>query len=176
VRREFGQFVAAETRKSRKPIRRAAVLQGMRPVSPTRPTPPARCETARRRISEELDLELGRTGHLSLRLHLAGCPSCRLFRRELRKLTLALREAELETPQRGPRRFGRAYATSFRAGAAAATLATVAAAAVFAIGLPSAPHHPVEALPATQGMPVYVGLSPDEGMPATVAQIPHGVT
>jgi predicted anti-sigma-YlaC factor YlaD len=136
-------------------------------------SPAARCELARRRASEELDGELGRTAFLGLRVHLAVCPACRLFARELRSLTLVLREAGLEATAHRRARFDRARSAGLRSLAAATTLAALVTATVV---VDSAPTHSVKAFPALQEAPLHDAFSPPPGVLRTSrGRLPHGV-
>ena len=136
-------------------------------------SPAARCELARWRASAELDGELGRSAVLGLRAHLATCPACRSFARELRSLTLVLRDAGLEATAHRRARFDRARSAGLRPLAAAATAAALIIATLV---IDSAPTHSVKAFPALQAAPVHDVFSPPPGVLRTSrGRLPHGV-
>lgn len=106
------------------------------------------CHVLREQISAQLDGELDQLGKMRLRVHLATCADCRRFARELKSITLRLRQEELEVVS--PRK-RREWRTPLKLTASA--VVTLAAASVIAIGLTNgtANHdRPVLTSPGTQ--------------------------
>jgi anti-sigma factor RsiW len=131
------------------------------------------CGAARERISLELDGELGRGEALRLRLHLLACPACSADRRRLAAIVTTLRAGAPELPQASAV-WPRASRARLRSNLAmlATTAAVLVTGAVALTGQLSRPA-PVGALSATQGLPIYGGLAPDQGYPVYVyGQVP----
>jgi hypothetical protein len=146
------------------PIGRAVVRKGMGGHPNQVSQEP--CELAHARISLALDGELTRLEALRLRAHVATCADCAGYRQDLARATAALRASAPALPHRAG-----AWPRAAPAAARARLLPIVAAVALIGLGvavsggLPGG-HKSVGALSAAQGMPVYGGLRPDQGLPA----------
>lgn len=92
-----------------------------------------RCAEWRSLASCELDGELDELDTARLKRHLQGCAECSVWLAELRTLTAMLRDAQLEAPRRGLDLSAVRRGVG-RAAVAAATVASVAAAALAVIG------------------------------------------
>jgi predicted anti-sigma-YlaC factor YlaD len=131
------------------------------------------CGSARELISLALDGEITGREAVLLRAHLAGCSDCAAYKRQLVSVAAALRESAPELTQGAAiRQVSRRTAKPdrFAVLAGAAALALIGFAALAGTGNEPAP---VGALSAAQGMPVYGGLSPEQGYPAYIYKQPQ---
>ena len=96
-------------------------------MTPTSPAASRVCLLAREQISARLDGELDQLATIRLRVHLAGCATCRSFQRELETITDQLRAAEPETvpPRTHPVWRTHRKVTAFGMALAAASLIAV---------------------------------------------------
>jgi anti-sigma factor RsiW len=98
----------------------------------------AGCERAREWVSLGLDDELSEHEHAQLRAHLARCPACAPYAREIDVVTMKLRATGLERPTRSfrlPRR--RSHPFALRTATGLAAVAASAGLAVLGGSLPA---------------------------------------
>jgi predicted anti-sigma-YlaC factor YlaD len=130
------------------------------------------CSSARELISLALDGELSAREAVRLRGHLLACPDCSAYRRQLLAVAAALRQSAPELAREGATwpTTSRSKLSGRMAGLAAA--AALALTGLATLGGAGGGPTPTGALSATQGLPVYSGLSPEQGYPSYVYHPP----